>query len=74
MLQTSRKPYDSVMMEVLNSILVEFCIPMKLVRLTEIHSEFCVDKYLSEVVLFRMVSNKVMPNYHCFKTVFLNLV
>jgi hypothetical protein len=55
-----KKAHDSVMKEVLYNILLEFEIPMKLVRLikiclNEIHSIVCVGKICLIVFLSRMV-------------------
>ena len=51
-----KKAYDSVRREVLNNILIEFGIPMKLVRLikmclTETYSTVWVGKNLSDMFL-----------------------
>jgi hypothetical protein len=48
-----KKAYDSVKTEVLYNILLEFCIPKKLVRLlkmclNETYSKVHVDKFLSD--------------------------
>src|SRR5215510_9373358 len=53
-----KKPYDSVRMEVLYNILIEFGIPMKLVRLirlclTETYSRVRVGKNLSDMFPIR---------------------
>jgi hypothetical protein len=50
-----KKAYDSVRSEVLYNILIEFGIPMKLVRLIKIHLnetyiEVHIDKHLSDVL------------------------
>jgi len=55
-----KKAYDSVRSEVLYNILIEFCIPMKLVRvikmcLTEKYSRARVGKNLSDRFLIGMV-------------------
>jgi hypothetical protein len=41
-----RKAYDSVRREVLYSILKEFWVPMKLVRLSKMCSKVCIGKHL----------------------------
>jgi hypothetical protein len=48
-----KKAYDSLRSEVLYNILIEFGVPMKLVRLAkmclnETHSKVCIGKHLSE--------------------------
>jgi hypothetical protein len=48
-----KKAYDSVRMEVLYNILIEFGVPMKLVRLikmclNETYSKVCIGKHLSD--------------------------
>ena len=53
-----KKAYDSVRSEVLYNILIEFCIPMKLVRLikmclNETYSKFHVGKHLSDMFLVK---------------------
>jgi hypothetical protein len=53
-----KKPYDSVRREVLYNILIEFRIPMKLVRsikmrLNETYSRFRVGKHLSDTFLIK---------------------
>jgi len=53
-----KKAYDSVRREVLYNILIEFCIPMKLVRLIKVcmnenHSRVWVGKNLSDMFSFR---------------------
>ena len=53
-----KKAYDSVRREVLYNILIEFCIPMKLVRLiklcmTETYSRVRVGKNLSDMFHIR---------------------
>jgi hypothetical protein len=55
-----KKAYDSVRREVLYSILIEFGVPMKLVRpikmcLNETYSKVCIGKHLSESFLSKMV-------------------
>ena len=57
-LQTSRKAYDSVKREVLHNILIDFGIPMKLVRLkqiclTEMYSRVQVGNNLSQMFPIR---------------------
>jgi hypothetical protein len=57
------KTYDSVSREVLYNILIEFGIPMKLVRLikmclTETCSRVWVGRYLSEVFLTKNASKQ----------------
>jgi hypothetical protein len=54
------KAYDSVRREVLYNILIEFGVPMKLVRLikmclNETYSKVCIGKHLSHKLLSRMV-------------------
>jgi hypothetical protein len=54
------KAYDSVKREVLCNILIEFGVPMNLVRtvtmcLNETHSEVHMGKYLSDNFLIKMV-------------------
>jgi hypothetical protein len=51
------QPYDSVRREVLYNIVIEFGIPMKLVRLIKM----CLTCFL-----LGMVSNKEMLHRHCF--------
>jgi len=65
-----RKAYDSVRREVLYNILIEFGIPMKLVRptkvcLTETYSRVRVGKNLSDMFLLGMVWNKEILYHHC---------
>jgi hypothetical protein len=48
-----KKAYDLVRREVLYNILIEFGVPMKLVRMTkmclnEIYNKVCISKYLSD--------------------------
>ena len=68
-----KEAYDSVRREVLYNILIEFGIPMKLVRLikmclTDMCSRVQVGKNLSDVFLLGMVWNKEMLYRHCFST------
>jgi hypothetical protein len=42
------KIYDSVRREVMYNILIEFGVPMKLVRLNETYSKVCIGKHLSD--------------------------
>jgi len=60
-----KKASDSVRREVLYNILIEFGIPMKLVRLikmclNEAYSRFRVGKHLSDVFPIKMVCKKEM--------------
>jgi hypothetical protein len=67
-----RKSYDSVRGEVLCNILIEFDIPMKLVRLikvcpNETHHTDWVGKRLPDTLpMLRMVCNKEMLHHHWF--------
>jgi len=70
-----KKAYNSVRREVLCNILIEFGIPMKLVRLikmclTETFSRICASKNLYDMYPIRMVWKKVMISHHCFSTLF----
>ena len=65
--------YDSVRSEVLYSILIEFGIPMKLVRLikmclNEIYSRFRVGKYLSDIFPVKNGLKQDMLYRYCFST------
>jgi hypothetical protein len=62
--------------EVLYSLLTEFGIPMKLVRvikmcLNKIYGKVHIGKNL--MFLFKMVWNKEMLYWHCFPTLFYNM-
>jgi len=69
-----KKAYDSVRREVLYDILIEFCIPMKLVRpikmcLNETHSRVRVCKHLSDMFPVRSrlkQGNAVSPLFFNF--------
>ena len=66
-----KKAYDSVRREILYNILLEFGIPMKLVRLikmllTETYSRVQVDKNLSDMFPIRNGLKKEMLYCHCF--------
>jgi len=68
-----KKAYDSVRMEVLYNILIEFGILMKLVRLikmclTEMYSRVQVDKNLPCMFPIRNGLKKEMLYHHCFST------
>jgi len=68
-----KNAYDSARREMLYNILIEFGIPMKLVRLikmclTETYSRVRVGKHLSD--MSPMVSNNKMLYRHCFSTLF----
>jgi hypothetical protein len=59
------KAYDSVKREVLYNILIEFGVPLKLVRLikmclNETYSKFHTGKHLSTLFLSEMVENEEM--------------
>ena len=65
-----KKAYDSVRWEVLCTILIEFGIPMKLVRLIklcwyETYSRVCVGKHLSDMIPIR---NGLKQGDACFSS------
>jgi Reverse transcriptase (RNA-dependent DNA polymerase). len=68
-----KKAYDSVRWEVLYSIVIEFGVPMKLVRLMKVclNKTYCrvrVGKHLSDLLLLGMVWNKDILYHNCFTT------
>jgi hypothetical protein len=69
-----KKAYDSVRKEILYNILIEFGVPMKLVRLikmclTETYSVKSVLLKICPIVfLSKMVLNKEMLYHYCFST------
>jgi hypothetical protein len=72
-----KKAYDSVRREVVENILIEFGVPMKLVRLikmclNETYSKIHIGKNLI-IFLFIMVSNKEMLYRHSFLTLLYNM-
>jgi hypothetical protein len=65
------KAYDSIRREVLYNIIIEFCIPMKLVRLiriclNEMYSEVSIDKSLSDAFPIRscLKQGDALPPLH----------
>jgi hypothetical protein len=68
-----KKAYDSVRREVLYNILIEFRIPMKLVRLikmclSETYSRGQVGKHLSDTFPIKNGLKQEMLCHHCFST------
>jgi hypothetical protein len=67
------KAYDLVRRVVLYNILIEFGIPMKLVRLTkmflnETYSRVRIGKHLSDMYLIRNGLKRGDALWHCFST------
>jgi hypothetical protein len=68
-----KKAYDSVRREVLYNILIEFGVPMKLVRLikmclNETYSKVGIGKHLSNSFLIQNGLKQGMLYHHCFST------
>jgi hypothetical protein len=68
-----KKAYNAVRREVLNNVLIEFWVPMKLVRLikmclNETHSKVCIGRHLSDMFPIQNGLNKEMIYCHYFST------
>jgi hypothetical protein len=68
-----KKAYDSVRRKVVYKILIQFEVPMKIIRLIKIrlnetYSEARIGKNLSNNFPIQNAQNKEMPYRHCFST------
>jgi hypothetical protein len=73
-----KKAYDSARVEILYNILIEFGVPMKLVRLIKMclnktYSKVRISRYLSDMFPIQNDLKKEMIYRHCFSTLLYNV-